>query len=154
MQQIAEEPPCPDCGNPFSIRLFTAMYAAKLATDPPPGVFNPFDLFTMHRARGSHRGSYALLDLIGGLLTAIVLIVTSPFQERRKVQREKNQAEEQNATRDRYQAIFEQCPSLYTCLTDKIVFAQGSQHTLSVAHVIRALNNGCDAAALMKMIRD
>jgi hypothetical protein len=153
MQPIAQEPPCPDCGNPFSIRLFTAMYAAKLATDPPPGTFNPFDLFTTHRARGSHRGSYALLDLIGGLLTAIVLIATSPFQQRRKVQRETNQQQELAATRDRYQAIFGQCPPLYTCLTDKIVFVQGSQHTVSVAHVIRALNNGCDAAGLLQLLQ-
>src|SRR5215217_3971820 len=43
-------------------------------------------LFTTHRARGSHRGSYGLLDLIGGLLTALVLITNSSWQQRRKVQ--------------------------------------------------------------------
>jgi hypothetical protein len=153
MQPISEEPPCPRCGNPFTVRLFTPMYAAKLATTPRAWSFNPFSLFTTHRARGSHRGSYALLDLIGGLVTAVVLIATSPFQQRRKVQHEKEQEQQRDTTRDGYQVIFQQCPPLYTCLTDHLVFTQGVQHTVPIDHVLRALNNGADTAALMQMVR-
>jgi len=152
MQPTPEEPACPQCANPYTVRLFTAMYAAKFDTSPRPGSFNPFDLFTTHRARGSHRGSYALLDLIGGLVTAVVLIVTSPWQERRKVQHEKDQDAQRDTNRDRYQAILAQCPPFYTCLTDKIVFAQRSQKTVPIAQVLRALNNGSDAAALMELV--
>jgi len=128
------------------------MYAAKFDTSPHLGTFNPFDLFTRHRARGSHRGSYALLDLIGGLVTAVVLIATSPWQQRRKVRREKEQDAQRDTNRDRYQVILAQCPSLYTCLTDKIVFAQGSQKTVPITQVLRALNTGADATTLMELL--
>jgi len=129
------------------------MYAAKFATAPRTWSFNPFSLFTTHRARGPHRGSYALLDLIGGLVTAVVLIATSPWQQRRKVRHEKEQEEQRDTNRDRYHAILAQCPPLYTCLTDKIVFAQGSQKTVPITQVLRALNTGANAAAVMQMMR-
>jgi len=129
------------------------MYAAKFATAPRTWSFNPFSLFTTHRARGPHRGSHALLDLIGGLVTAVALIATSPWQQRRKVRHEKEQEEQRDINRDRYQAILAQCPPLYTCLTDRLVFTRETQHTVSITEVVRVLNNGADAAALMKMIR-
>jgi hypothetical protein len=154
MQPISNEPPCPRCGNPYTVRLFTAMYAAKFATTPRAWLFNPFSMFTTHRAHGSHRGSYALLDLIGGLVTALVLIATSPWQQRRKMRHEKQQEQQRDTTRDRYQAILQQCPPLYTCLTDTIVFAHGAQKAVPVSQVLRALNTGSDAPALMKMIRE
>ena len=129
------------------------MYAAKFDTSPRSGAFNPFSLFTTHRARGSHRGRYALLELIGGLVTAVVLIVTSPWQERRKVQREQKQGQQRDASQERYQAILQQCPPLYTCLSDRLVFAQGEQKTIPIAQILRMLNDGADAAALMHLLR-
>jgi hypothetical protein len=131
MQPIVEEPPCPRCGNSFSIRLFTAGYAAKLATDPPPGVFNLFDM-----VRG------------------VTLHATKAFQKHKEAQDEIPPEQQIATIRDGYQAILEQCPPLYTYLTDQLVFIQGAEQTVSVAKMLRALDKESDAEALMKILAD
>ena len=141
-----EIPTCPHCGSPYAVRILTPAHAVELA-HPKRAGFNPFDLFTTHRT--NMYDSTAGTDLIGGCLLAIVGILTSPLQARLQKRKDKIESENREKQRLGYKKILDECPTLYTCSRESIVFIPGHSREVPTRQVLMLLNRNITSGELM-----
>ena len=146
MSASIEIPTCPHCGSPYAVRILTPAHAVELAHPKRVG-FNPFNLFTSNYT--NQRSPTAGTDLAGGCLLAIVGILTSPLQARIQKRKDATESENQEKQRQGYKKILDECPTLYTCSREGIVFISGHSREIPTKQVLTLLNQNVTAGDLM-----
>jgi len=150
MSTSIEIPPCPRCGSPYAVRILTPAHAVELANPKKVGS-NPFDFFTSNYT--NQRSPTAGADLAGGCLLAIVGILTSPLQARHQKRKDAVESENRDKQRQAYKKIIDECPTLYTCGREGIVFIPGHSREIPTKQVLTLLSQNVTTDELLVIFK-